>query len=102
MSLTEDLARDRRRLVLENLAAAPRYALGEAVLAPLVAGARSAVYRDQVAADIVYLTEMGLVTVTDLPSAAGPQREVTLTGLGLDVAGGRDHPAVAARLPRYL
>ena len=102
MSLTETLAKDRRRLILEHLAAADGHALGAGVIATLVVDGRQATWRDQVLADVDYLTQLELVTQAEFPSALGPQKEVTLTGFGLDVARGRPHPAVAAKLPGYL
>lgn len=101
MSLETDLALDRRRLILEHLAAADGYGLGESVLTTLLGRARHGAWRDVVEGDITALRQHGLVTVEDLPSAIGPQRYVTLTGLGLDVAKGRVHPAVATKLPSY-
>lgn len=101
-TMTETLARDRRRLILEHLAAADGHALGEGVVAALVVEGRQATWRDQVLADVNYLVQLGLITVAEYPSALGPQREATLTGLGLDVARGRPHPAVADKLPGYL
>ncbi|MQT14401.1 hypothetical protein [Segnochrobactrum spirostomi] len=101
MTFTETLARDRRRLILEHLAAAPEHALGMDVLAVMVGESRQAAYRDLVYADIERLADHGLVRIEELPSAIGPQREVRATALGLDVAGGRAHPFVASKLPGY-
>lgn len=102
MSLTETLSKDRRRLILEHLAAAEGHALGAGVIAAVVVEGRQATWRDQVLADVDYLAQLGLVTIAEFPSALGPQKEATLTGLGLDVARGRPHPAVADKLPGYL
>lgn len=101
MSLQETMAKDRRRLILEHLAAADGHGLGASVLATLVGQARHRAYRDVVEADITFLAQHNLVTLEELPSAIGPQRMVTLTGLGLDVAGGRTHPVIADKLPTY-
>ncbi|MDI4664700.1 hypothetical protein K9U40_10220 [Xanthobacter autotrophicus] len=101
MSLAEDLARDRRRLILEHLAAAEGHGLGAGVLETVVAQARHRAWRDVVQADIALLAQHNLVRTEDLPSAIGLQTWVELTGLGLDVANGREHPAVAPKLPSY-
>ena len=101
MSLAENLARDRRRAILEHLALAEGFGLGAGVIAAVVADGRLGVYRDMIEADLRYLAQLNLVTVEDLPSAIGPQTWATLTGLGLDVAGGRAHPAIAPKLPGY-
>lgn len=100
-SLTETMAKDRRRAILEHLAMADAQALGVGVIAALMVDQRHGVYRDLVTADVDYLRQHGLVTIADYPSAAGPQMEARLTGLGADVAAGRPHPAVAAKLADY-
>lgn len=101
MSLDDTLAKDRRRLILECLAAADGLSLAAGVLETMVTDARKRAWRDVVQADIVLLAQHRLVSVEELPSAAGPQREVTLTGRGRDVAYGRAHPLIAARQPAY-
>lgn len=101
MSIADTMGKDRRRLILEHLAAAEGYGLGLGVLVTLVGQARHGAWRDVVEADVTILAQHNLVATEDLPSALGPQRMVTLTGLGLDVARGRAHPAVADKLPSY-
>jgi hypothetical protein len=101
VSIAEDLAKERRRLILEHLAAAEGNALPAGVLASVVAQAVHRAWRDVVDADITLMAQHVLVATEELPSPVGPQRWVTLTGLGLDVAKGRAHPLIAIKLPSY-
>ncbi|MFG1466735.1 hypothetical protein V5F77_28405 [Xanthobacter sp. DSM 24535] len=101
MSFAENIARDRRRAILEHLAVTEGLGLGAGVLTTLIAEGRHGIYRDVIEADLAYLAQHNLLTVEELPSALGPQKWATLTGLGLDVAGGRTHPHVAPKLPSY-
>lgn len=101
MSLMDAMAKDRRRLILEHLAAAEGHSLPAGVLETVVGQARHGAWRDIVKGDLTVLAQHNLVATEDLPSALGPQRVITLTDLGLDVARGRTHPAVADRLPTY-
>lgn len=99
-SMTEHLARDRRRGILEHLAQADGYALPAGVLTELLREGRHNIYADLVQADLVLMAQHGLVVNEELPSVAGPQTWVTATAHGLDVARGRAHPTVAAKAPR--
>lgn len=100
-SMAEEMARDRRRGILEHLALAEGHSLAAGVLTVLLDQSRKNIYRDMIEADITLLAQHGMVTVEDLPSAAGPQKWITATGLGLDVARGRRHPSVSDKLPGY-
>lgn len=101
MSIADELAKGRRRLILEHLAVAEGYGMGAGVLEAVVGEACHRAWRDVVQADIVMLKQHGLIAVEALPSEVGPQEWVSLTGLGLDVARGREHPLVATKLPSY-
>ena len=100
-TMEQELARDRRRGILEHLAVADGKCLPAGVLTELLSHGRHNIFRDVIESDCVLMAQHGLVTVEQMPSMAGPQKWVTSTGLGLDVAKGRSHPLVAEKLPGY-
>jgi len=93
MSYSQKITEARRLEILHFLAEAPGYEAGEGLIYQAITVTGSA---DQVAADLAWLNEQGLVTMT----SPGGYKLATITRRGLDVARGRARaPGVARPLP---
>lgn|SRR5690554_4807136 len=85
MSYREIMDADRRLVILRLLSESGGYQANEYLLHSALPGFGHTVSHDRVRADLDWLAEQGLVTVT----ATGELRVATLTARGLDVAAGR-------------
>lgn len=97
-NLTDVLAQDRRRIILQLLADDSDYSLNDTVLKQALAAVGHNNPRDLVHADLTWLETHGLVRVQQL--AEGAVWVARLTEAGQDVAGGQPHPGVARPAPR--
>ncbi|MFP5250227.1 MAG: ArsR family transcriptional regulator [Acidobacteriota bacterium] len=98
MSFVETLAADRRLIILRALDDAS-YSANETVLRSVTQGLGHQVTREQIRADMAFLTEHGLVRLEKLPAQSGEIWIAHLLPAGQDVAQGRPHPGVARREP---
>lgn len=98
MSYTKHLTEDRRLMLLRGLASTAQYRANAHLLRRFVEQVGHTASVDQVAADLAWLREAGLVT---LDSPAPDVTVAVLTERGLDVADGRaEHPGVAKPRPQ--
>ena len=97
-NLTNVLAEDRRRVILQLLADDDDYSLNDTVLKQALASLGHNTPRDLVHADLTWLETHGLVRVQKLGD--GDVWVAKLTEAGQDVAGGQPHPGVARPAPR--
>lgn len=86
MSYLEHFAKHLRLVVLRLLAEASDYKLNASILRDMAEAHGLTATRDQLATQIAWLTEQGLVSAAELPNGLVV---ATLTERGLDVAQGR-------------
>lgn len=99
MTFAERLAEDRRRAVLEILAAVEGFALNEDLLCRELLRLRTGIVtRDDLRALLAWLERQALVTLERLAVTDGELWTATTTRAGRDVARGAAHPGVAAPL----
>ncbi len=98
MSFADDLAADRRLVMLRALTEVPAYALNETVLKAALHHFGHRVGHDMVRADLDYLARHGLLAVEKVSKQTGDIWVATLTAFGDDVARGMStHVGVARR-----
>jgi len=85
MNFAQLLAEDRRLVLLRLLSAAPQYALNAFVLRPGLEAVGHAVSADQLATELAWLAEQGLVELEAVVNVT----VASLTARGADVAAGR-------------
>lgn len=85
MNFTQLLAADRRLVILRLLSAAPQYTLNAFVLRPGLEAVGHSVSADQLATELAWLAEQGLVELEAVVDVA----VASLTARGADVAAGR-------------
>jgi len=98
MTFVEELAADRRLVVLRALMEAPGAALNESVVKQALDYFGHRVGSDFVRADLQFLADHGLVRVEKIDTAKGDLWIAKLTTAGEDVGAGRStHPGVKRR-----
>jgi len=102
MSVLDDLAADRRGVILDLLMREPGYRLSDGVLRLSLKGLGRGVHRVTVIqADLAWLAEHGLARIERSPNDDGSETHIgTLTRAGKEVAEGAPHPGVARPDPR--
>lgn len=95
MSLTAELAEQRRLILLATLCEATDYELNENSLKMILDHQGHHVTQDVRRADLHWLEEQGLIRIEKLNGADGELWKAHLTGNGEDVANGARHPGVA-------
>ena len=96
-TLAEDLARDRRIIILRALVEPNGMMLNETIIKAMVNRFGHNVGRDVVRGDLCWLEEQRLVRVEKLDTERGEFWVAHLTNDGEEVAQGRKHPGVARR-----
>ncbi len=100
MSLADELAADRRLVLLRAMAEVPGWSMNEMVAKTAVAHFGHRVGSDIVRADLQYLYDHGLVRIEKLQAERGELWLAELTGGGDDVAAGRRVvPGIRPRRP---
>ncbi len=100
MSFAEELAADRRLVMLRALSEAPGTAMNEDVCRTALNHFGHRVAGDIVRADLHFLAEHSLVRLEKIAAARGDLWIAHLTGSGSDVAdGSKTHPGVARLRP---
>jgi hypothetical protein len=98
MSFAEELAADRRLVVLRALAEMPGNAGNESVVKQALDYFGHRVGSDIVRADLQFLSDHGLLRIEKIEAAKGELWVARLTQAGDDVAAGRSvHPGVKRR-----
>lgn len=85
MNFAQLLSEDRRLVILRLLSAAPEYTLNAFVLRPGLEAVGHGISADQLATELVWLAEQGLVELEAVVNVAVAR----LTSRGADVAAGR-------------
>ncbi|KAF1009073.1 MAG: hypothetical protein GAK28_00706 [Luteibacter sp.] len=86
-TFADKIREDRRLVMLRLLAEQPGYRMNSSVLHAGLHHLAVHATRDDVATDLCWLKEQGLVVLDDVPEAPG-LRIAALTGRGSDVVGG--------------
>jgi hypothetical protein len=96
-TLADQMAEDRRLILLRALAEASGMQLNETILKLAVNTFGHAAGRDMVRADLAWLEDQRLARIEKLDTASGAFWVAFLTTDGEEVAQGRRHPGVARR-----
>lgn len=99
MNLTKVVTEQRRLAILRTLSEVAYHANEDVLTQALDEMSLASVTKDMVRADLVFLSEHGLIRVEKMPKASGELWIAHLLVAGKEVAGGRTHPGVAQRQP---